>query len=296
MSGERLSWRRLFREPLIQFFLLGLTLFVAYRVLGGGERAERPDRIVVDAAQIDRLSGEFSRVWMRPPTGAELEQLIDEHITEEILYREALALGLDRDDEVVRRRLRQKMEFLNESLVEIRDPANEELQAWLDAHPDRYRQPAAVSFVQVYVSPDRHADPGRRAETVLARLGGSAEPDPGMGDPTLLPDRMRASLDEVDRTFGGSFAEGLAGAPLDEWSGPIASGYGLHLVRLTASEPARLPSLDEVRQEVERDWRSDRQQRADAAFYDALRQRYEVRVEMPAAGSNAGARTAESAP
>ena len=296
MSGERLSWRQLFREPLIQFFLLGLALFVAYRIIDGGERAERPDRIVVDAAQIDRLSGEFSRVWMRPPTGAELEQLIDEYIKEEILYREALALGLDRDDEVVRRRLRQKMEFLNESLVEIRDPTNEELQAWLDEHPDRYRRPAAVSFVQVYVSPDRHADPGRRAETVLARLSAGGEPDPGMADPTLLPDRMRASLNEVDRTFAGSFAEGLAGAPLDEWSGPIASGYGLHLVRLTARELARLPSLDEVRQEVERDWRNDRQQKADVAFYDALRQRYEVRVEMPVADSNAGAGTVESDP
>lgn len=296
MSGDRARWRRLLREPLLQFFLLGLVLFAAYGILGGGERPEPPDRIVVDAGQIERLSYEFSRVWMRAPTRAELERLIDEHIKEEILYREALALGLDRDDEIVRRRLRQKMEFLNESLVEGSDPTDEKLQAWLDAHSERYNRPAAVSFVQVYVSPDRHADPGRHAETVLARLSSTGEPDAGMGDPTLLPDRMSASLDEVDRTFGGSFAEGLAGAPLDEWSGPFASGYGLHLVRLTVREPARLPSLDQVREQVERDWRHDRRRSADAALYDALRQRYEVHVEMPAAGTKAGAQAAEPEP
>lgn len=152
-----------------------------------------------------------------------------------------------------------------------------------------------MSSVQVYVSPDRHADPGRRAEAVLARLNGADELDPEMGDPTLLPDRMSASLDEVQRTVGGSFAEEVASAPLDDWSGPIASGFGLHLVRVSSSEPARIPFLEEVREEVERDWRHERQQRADAALYDALRQRYEVRVE-PAAGSNAGAQAAEPEP
>lgn len=296
MSGERVRWRRFLREPLLQFFLLGLALFAAYRILGGGERAQRTDRIVVDAGQIERLSGEFYRVWARPPTRADLERLIEEHIKEEMLYREALALGLDRDDEVVRRRMRRKMEFLNESLVEVLDPTDEELQAWFEKHADRYRRPAGVSFVQVYVSPDRHADPGRRAETVLARLSARGEPDPGMGDPTLLPERMHASLDEVDRTFGGSFAEELSDAPLDEWSGPFASGYGLHLVRLTAREPARLPTLDQVREEVERDWRHERRQRADATLYDALRERYEVRVEWPAVGSNADAQMQDPDP
>jgi hypothetical protein len=295
MTPHRSFPRRLLREPLVQFALLGLGLFAIYRFSGGGKDIERAEQVVVDAEQIERIASEFQRVWMRPPTEVELEGLIDDHVKEEILYREALALGLDRDDLIVRRRMRQKMEFLNEALVEEREPTDAELQAYLAEHADDFRRRGGVSFVQAFVSPDRHEDPEARAEQVLARLTAAANPDPvaeALGDASLLPTHLSASLDEVDRTFGEPFASQLTGAPLGEWVGPIESAYGLHLVRVDALESDRVPSLDEIRSDVERDWRYELQKKADAAFFEALLERYDVRIE-PRAGPEPGAQAAE---
>ena len=285
MSRVGAATRRLFREPLVQFLLAGATLFLLYEVSAGGG-SERNDRIVVDAGRSERLAAEFARTWMRPPTRAELDGLIQDFVTEEVLYREALALGLDRDDLVVRRRMRQKMEFLNDDLAENHQPTDAELQAFLDANSDKYRRPARLGFVQVFVGSEGRAPEMRiEADRLLAQL--KAEPAaaaiPGtLGRPSLLPDQLKdATWDEIEAIFGRAFAAALELAPLDVWAGPFESSYGLHLVRVTLREPGSGPPLAEIRSDVEREWSYQQRQRARQAFYEILRERYDVSIEMP---------------
>jgi hypothetical protein len=278
----RPAMRTLLREPLFHFLLGGAVLFALFGQVGP-ERTDAPDRVVVSEARVRNLVGAFERLWLRPPSEAELEGLIDDYVKEEILYREALALGLDRDDLVVRRRLRQKMEFLNEDLVDLADPAEADLRAYLEANADAYRVPPRTSFEQVFVDPERSGDDARqRAAGVLEALRSGDAAGGSAGDPTLLPRRLeRASPREMDDTFGPGFANDVAALPEGEWAGPVASAYGLHLVRVGAREAERLPGLDEVRRAVERDWRAQRRREANQRFYEALRDRYQVEVQMP---------------
>ena len=277
--------QRLLREPLVHFLVLGAGLFLTYSLVNEGVD-EAPDRIVVDEVRALRLAEQFQRTWMRPPTRQELEALVEDFVKEEILYREALALGLDQDDLIIRRRMRQKMEFLNADLAEQRVPTDAELQAYLDAHPDRFRRPPQLSFQQIYFNPERHGDDleGQAGE-LLARLNGNpAEAgDPRMlGDPTLLPPRLDAATPrEIAGTFGSGFAADMETAPVGRWSGPLQSSYGLHLVRVTKHEPESLPALAEVRASVEREWSAENRRQANESFYQALRQRYTVEVRLP---------------
>jgi len=276
---------KLLREPLLHFLVGGALLFLLYGRVAGDGAGERSDRIVVSEARVASLAATFERTWMRPPSSDELQGLIDEFVTEEILYRQALALELDRDDLVVRRRLRQKMDFLNEGLTE-RAATEEELQAFLDANPERFREPALVSFRQAFVNPERAGLPAEeRAEALLTRLrtdGITGAGDEALGDPTLLPESLQtATPRQVSGHFGEALSEALASAPEGVWTGPLASSFGLHLVYVSARDPARTPSLDESRRNVEREWAADRRREAKQKFYDGLRAGYEVEILMP---------------
>jgi hypothetical protein len=273
--------RGLVREPLFHFLLGGAALFLLYgQVAGPG--AEQPDRIVVTEDRVAMLARSFERTWMRPPAESELRSLIDDYVTEEVLYREALALGLDRDDLIVRRRMRQKMEFLNDGLAE-RGPSEDELRAFLKANPERFLIASRVSFAQVFVNPEAPGALEERAADLLARLRAGEGPD-ALGDPTLLPQGLSGSTPaEVAGTFGAPFAEALAETPEGAWSGPVDSSFGAHLVRVSARESGRLPPLEEVRGAVEREWAAERRKEARKRFYDALRGRYNVEVRMPSA-------------
>ena len=280
--------KRFLREPLVHFLLGGAALFLLYGGVAGPDVAH-PDRIVVTEDRVAMLARGFERTWMRPPTEAELEGLIEDYVTEEILYREALALGLDQDDLIVRRRMRQKMEFLSDGLAGV-EPAEEELRAFLEAHPERFRRPARLTFAQVFLRSD--AEPGHaeaRAADLLARLRDGAAPET-LGDASLLPGRLRdATPREIAGSFGDGFAEALLELPEDRWSGPVASGLGLHLVRVEAHEPSRLPSLAEARPAVEREWEATQRREARARLLEALRARYEIEVERPGVADEASA-------
>jgi hypothetical protein len=275
--------KKLLREPLAHFLLGGAALFLLHGLVAVDSGAG-PDQIVVGETQVRNLARTFERTWMRPPTSGELAGLIDDFVKEEVLYREALALGLDQNDLIVRRRLRQKMEFLHEGLTEEATPADAELQAYLDAHEAMFREPPRTSFEQVFVSPEKPGDPKARAAALLERLRADPELDTGeLGDATLLPRALeRASPREISASFGARFDESLGAAPESSWTGPLDSGFGLHLVRIGAREPARVPALDEVRRIVEREWFAAQRGEANDHFYRQLRERYEVEVRMPA--------------
>jgi parvulin-like peptidyl-prolyl isomerase len=264
---------------LLHFFALGAGLFALSAILQGPV-AEAPNRIHVDAAQIRQIEQGFERTWQRPPTRQELEGLVDEFVREEIYYREALAMGLDRDDTIVRRRMRQKLEFLSNDLAPPSEPDDAALERHLAAHADAHRIEPRVALRQVFVSRDRRGDAAvDEARALLARL----PLDPGAaaaGDPSMLPASLAlAPLGEVRRVFGDDFAAAVARVEPGRWTGPIESGFGLHLVFVERREEGRLPTLAEVRDAVRADWESARRTEANEAFYRRLRERYQVTVD-----------------
>lgn len=281
------SFSRFLREPLIHFLALGAGLFVLYAIVNE-ETTERPDRIVVDEAQVMRLAEQFQRIWMRPPTRQELRGLAEDYVKEEVLYREAVALGLDQDDLVIRRRMRQKMEFLNTDLVEQRAPTDAELQAYLNAHADKFRRLERFSFEQIYFNPERSGSTAeQRAAELLVRLRDDlalAAATQSLGDPTLLPPGAKdASAREIASVFGTALTAAIVQTTSKRWSGPYPSAYGLHLVRLSKRTGGGMPVLNEVRPIVAREWANERRQEANERSYQALRDRYAVEIRLPAA-------------
>lgn len=277
---------RLLRDPLSHFLVLGAGLFMVYSAVNGTAAAPA-DRIVVDETQALRLADQFKRTWMRLPTRQELQGLAEDFVKEEILYREAQALGLDQDDLVIRRRLRQKMEFLNADLTEPQAPTDTQLQEYLDANQDRFRRPDRFSLQQVYLNPNKpSADVKRTAAELLARL--NTDPalatDPkSIGDATMLPAQLdMVTRREVGNTFGRGFAKNIENAPTGRWSGPYESSYGYHLIRITKREAGGLPAIAEIRPILEREWNVDRRKESNERFYQALRARYDVEIRLPA--------------
>ncbi len=267
--------RRLLREPLLHFLLLGIALFVLYGWLQRDLKA--PDEIVVSRGQLQSLRAQFERLQQRQPTAPELQGLVDLWVREEVFYRAGLAMGIDRDDAIVRRRIAQKVEFAADAAAPAA-PSDAELQAWLYEHADRYRIEARYSLRQVFF------DPARRGERLQADVAAARRALEGGraagGDTTLLP----AALDdargfEVARSFGSVFEEALRTLPVGGWQGPVRSGFGWHLVELSARDDARQARLDEVRAAVERDWMQARASAAKEEFYARLRAQYNVVVE-----------------
>jgi len=276
------SLRRLLREPLVHFLLLGAALFAWYAWSGGGT-GPGSNRIVLTSGQVDYLAKGFERTWQRPPTEAELKGLIDDWVKEEIATREAMAMGLDRDDVVMRRRLRQKLEFLVEDVVDQAPPSDAELEAWLAGHADAYRSEPQVAFRQVYVSVDRRGEAAeaeaRRLLAELERSGGEA-PVAELGDRLMLPSELPLTdRREIAARFGEAFANAVVALAPGRWSGPVPSGFGLHLVFVTERVDGRLPSLAEVRPAVERDFAAERRRQQLATLYERLLEKYTVVIE-----------------
>ncbi len=278
---------KLLREPLVHFLVLGAGLFLLFSMVGDSDNPPA-GRIVVSTGQVAQLTEAFTRTWQRPPTEAELDGLIEDHIREEVYYREALAMGLDRNDTIVRRRLRQKLEFFTDDLVAAVDPTEEQLETYFSEHADAFRVPSRLSFHQIYFNRDRRGEQALRdAESLLARLNGagSSVDTSTFGDSLMLPrDYDLISEVEVARQLGTEFATALAELPVGRWSGPVESGFGLHLVLIRERQPGSLPELAEVRETVEREWRNARREETTEAFYRGLRDRYEVSVEHPEGG------------
>jgi hypothetical protein len=276
---------RLIREPLFHFLFLGAAIFfLAGRVrnasIGGGER------IVVTQSEMESMVVGFSRTWMRPPTRGEMQGLVDDYVREEVLYREARAMGLDQDDVIVRRRMRQKFEFLAEDLATHRSPTDQELEAYLQKHLDSFREEPSFSFEHIFLSREKHgASTEAEAKALLEELRGKNEDTTDIekcGDTFLLPSRFeKTSAAVTARLFGENFATQLATIAPGEWAGPIESSYGLHLVRVDARVPGAAPPLANVRDLVLRDFLNDRRKQELDGQYSKLRARYTVVVEPP---------------
>ncbi len=270
--------KSLLREPLFHFLFAGLLLFVIFDVVGGNRG--RDGAIVIDDPIVADIAQRYEAAWQRPPTAKELRGLVDSYVRDEILYRAGVENGLDRDDPVIKRRVRQKLDVIAEESARQTPPTRSELEAWLKANRSRYALPPIVSFTQVFIDPTQHgAATEARIATVRTALAGGADPG-GLSDSQLMPASVTASpLDLVARDFGEEFTRDLERLPVGPWSGPVRSGYGLHLVRIDALKPGRTARLDEVRPAVERDWENERRIKAADSYYKDLRSRYDVRIE-----------------
>jgi hypothetical protein len=275
--------KKLLREPLVHFLLLGGLFFLWFQWKGGAS-GPGTNRIVVTPGQVLNLASGYTKTWSRPPSEDELKGLIDEYVKEEIATREAMALGLDRDDTVIRQRLRQKLEFLSGDASASAPPTDAEIGEWVKAHPEAFGGELRLSFRQVFVRADRGKDAGREAERILSRLRG-ASPDAAsadLGDATMLPGEMPpVTLREVSAVFGDEFARRLAEAPAGAWSGPLPSSYGLHLVLVSERVEPETPSLAAVRPLVTREILAERRRTELAQLYERLLAKYRVTIEMP---------------
>ena len=275
--------KRILSEPLHHFLLLGVAIFAIYAWLGGGDSGLPDRRIVIDAADRTQLAELWAKRWGRSPTPRELRGLTDARVREEVLYREAMALGLDRDDTIVRRRLAQKMEFLFEDLGGPMQPDEQDLRAYLTEHPERFREPARLTLSHVYVSSEtRGESAGRDAEEILQTLRErSPDGDPGVhGDVSPLA-RVPTDVDRdgLARIFGTDFADRVIELPGDAWHGPVESSYGLHLVYVHRRSEARLPELAEVEQKVRDEWNAEQRRKLNETTYAELLEGYEVVIE-----------------
>jgi hypothetical protein len=273
---------RVIREPLFHFLILGAAIFAVHSLITR-HKTDNPGEIVVTRAAIENLATGFTRTWQRPPTEEDLEGLVRDYIREEAAYREALALGLDRNDMIVRRRLRQKLEFVSDDLATRTEPGDAELQSFLQAHRGTFQTEALISLRQIYFDPQLHGaklhDDVARVLDVLQRPG-SSKLGIDAGDPFLLPLNFDdVSLAELKKTFGDQFASAITALPVGSWQGPIDSGYGAHLVYVAKYTDGRLPALAEVREEVRREYLDARRRQATDKYYEALIGRYSVKIE-----------------
>jgi hypothetical protein len=273
-------FKTVIKEPLLHFLLLGAAIFGAYHIVSSGD-ANKPGQIVVTQGRIDALITGFTRTWQRPPTQAELDGLIRDYVREAVCAREAIALGLDRDDVVIRRRLQQKLQFVSEDLVSQVQPTDKQLREYFQAHLDVFRTEPRFSFRQIYFAPEQHKDMTGGLAQMLDRLNAGKELKE-LGDPILLDhDFHSIPASDVARQFGDKFATKLEALSLGQWQGPIESAFGMHLVCVTDRKEGRLPHFEEVTRAVRREWTNAQRQEANNRFYQSLLDRYVVTIEKP---------------
>lgn len=274
--------KKFLKDPLLHFMLIGAALFFVFGLIKGPAGNEEY-KVVITSGDIEALQANFTRTWQRPPTKNELSGLIEDKVRGEIAYREAIAMGLDQDDSVIRRRLRMKVELLIEDVAGLSPPTDEDLEAYLEENRDSFRQQPQMSFMQVYLNADKR---GKKvdadARAILATLsaaGINADPE-SYSDPNMLPKELPLYyINDIGRLFGVDFSRQILEVAPRQWAGPIWSSYGLHLVYVRERIEGRDPGLDEVRQEVEREWSAQRRRDFKEETYKKLRERYTVTIE-----------------
>ena len=277
---------RFIREPLVHFLLIGAAIFMLFGFFGRQDVEEQERAITITAGEIGWLTDTWEKRWNRPPTDKEREGIINQYLREMILYREAVAMGLDKDDTVIRRRLAQKLEFLSNDLISPQPPTEDELRTYFEAHMARYQPPDLITMTHVFFDPDKRGDHTLQdAETTKAELIALNQPPQdarSFGDPFMLqsyyPERSEA---ELAKLFGRGFAEPVFKLAPQKWHGPVLSGYGTHLVYVHDRVEATPPTLSDVEEEVRQDWESDRREELNEKYMAGLMARYDVVIEDP---------------
>ena len=278
---------KLLREPLVHFMFIGAVIYLLYGVFAEPVPEADDKTIVVTAGEVEWMQTSWQKRWNRPPTAAEFDGLIQQYIRETVLYREALTMGLNNHDQVIRRRLAQKLEFLAKDLVALIPPTDEELQTYFEEHQDRYQEPALYTFTQVFIDPDKRGDAtlddAEKIKAALIAKGEAIEDAGALGDDFMLqtyyPEKDQV---EIQKQFGSGFTESLLELSPGQWHGPVLSGYGVHLVYISSVSEPPAPVFAEVRERVVQDWTTDKGEELNEKFYANLRDQYTVVIEEPA--------------
>jgi hypothetical protein len=279
-------WRAALREPLVHFFALSAALFLVWPLIAD-RIAPAPNTIVITQGDMQRAIEVFVKTHLRTPNQAELADLTEQQIQTAVLYREGLALGLDRDDEIIRRRIEQKLKFMIDDVADQTTPTDTELQHFLDTHPALFAAEPSIAFSQVYLNPSQHgAHLAADAAALRAKLNASDGRLDYAADSDVLPvpnDFEATQMHVVADMFGDDFAAAVANIPPGTWAGPIPSGYGQHLVLIRQRIAGTPPRLAAIRDAVLREWQNAHREDANNAAYQQMRAKYSIRVDMPTA-------------
>ena len=271
--------RAALREPLLHFVVIGAVLFA---VTALRQKQVEHAEIRITAGEVAQLAAFWETQAQRKPTAEELQALIEERIDEEVLAREAVRLGLDRDDVIVRRRLAQKMAFVSDDLAVVAEPEEKGLREYFDAHREAYTTPDLYALRHVYFNPDRHKTLDADAQRALQKLSRGANANE-VGDPFMLPLELAdVSRDDIARDFGSSFADAVTGSSAGSWNGPVRSPFGVHLVKLESHTPPSTARFEDVRDRVREAYLAQKRREANVALRTKLRQQYKVVVETAA--------------
>ena len=275
---------RLFTEPLIQFLIIGACIYGAYAFFGTPEEDLRDTRVHVDSARINGFISEWESRWNRPPTRDEIDGLIQSYIKEDVLYRQAVAMGLNEDDPITRRRMAQKLEFLTSDLAMMVQPAEGELEKYFNENSEAYRAPDRMTFSQVFFDPDSRGNKTLEdAEEALLKLqtaGAPTEESMQVGDGFMLQrDFVSVTGMEAARQMGSGFVEAVVQLEPGAWHGPVLSGYGVHLVYLYSYEKSPPPVFEDVQAAVLENWQQEQREKFNADFLENLKTRYEIVID-----------------
>lgn len=278
---------RILKEPLVHFFLAGAVLFGAYALLirTPENPAAKTTKIEITAGDVRWLAENWTTQWRRPPTRDELRGLTADYLNERLLAREARALGLEDNDVIIRRRLAQKLTFIIDDTTRRAEPTEDELQRYYEANPQRFRSDARISFAHIYFSPQHRADARSDAVDTLKLLlaEGAIASTADLGDRLMVRSELRdETTQSISNTFGPDFARAVFSLGTGSWSGPVQSGYGPHLVRVSTMEEARVPPLSEIRERVRAEWKRERETQAKERYLAELRKKYDVLADEEA--------------
>ncbi len=277
-------WQRLARDPLIHFLLIGAGIYGAYALLDKEPTIQDNNSLTITQEEIRALTEQWTGLWNRPPTEEELAGILRKHVRTQVLYREALAMGLDRQDPVIERRLAQKVELLSKSLVTPDPPSDEILAEWYARNNDQFRGPDTYTLYQVFFDPDRRGqNASTDAETALAALAAlpTIPDDVGaLGDTNIMQSYYAGrSVADLSRTFGRGFIQQVADLEPGRWHGPILSGFGVHLVYVERVDRASTPELADTRDAVQQTWMLEQVEQRSEEFIEELVDRYDIVVE-----------------
>jgi len=279
--------QRWLREPLVHFLLLGLVLFAAYAYMQRGRGGvESSKQIALSLDDLRTMEVYFESQWHRQPTPQEFQAMVEDKVREEVLYREALAMGLDKDDTIVKRRMAQKMQFLAEDVAAAHEPSTAELKAWFEKNSSRFALPSRYSFRHLYFSPDKRGQNAQAdAAKALPKIAGQPENSAlalSLGDRFMFQDYYGDRTPEaIAKEFGPQFAVALEKLKPGSWQGPVESGYGWHLVYIDTVIPGRIPAFEEMEPDVKIAWLAEQKQQAWQKAYAEMRAKYSLLLPNP---------------
>lgn len=280
--------QKIIKEPLVQFLLIGGALFFLYSFLNPSTEGVDNNLISIDDSDVKRLIKSYEKTWNAPPDSTTLSNLVSEEIKSEVFYREAIRMQLDHNDEIIRRRLKQKYEFLVKDLANNLQPSEADLSDYYEEHTDQYLEPVKLSFSQIYFSPDKRKNPFEDAQRILIQIIKSNKTNVDVkshGDPFHLQSHFDSrDHSDVRQVFGKEFADAIFKQKIEGWTGPIRSGYGIHLVNLTTIKDQVNLSYADIKERVIADWKTDQQQSYNEQLYENLLRGYEVEYDFEKRG------------